>query len=365
MDGGDQEVPPGRRNLAPFRARLIADAPTLAITLVLFLLCLSLMASKGVYMAPSLFGMNAQLCLASAAVGLLLDMGWRLYKFRPASPTAFLKDHYLRPEFRNRVLAGVPMLLVFLVFMPFFSKMKSMIPLFNDYTWDPLFIAWDQALFFGRDGWEVLQPLFGYPAITALLAALYHLWFLLLYPGCLFFCFFRIDELTRRRFFLSFVLTWTVIGGAMATAFASVGPCFLEPLLGNPHFADQMAYLNAANGQFPVMTLKVQQMLVDWFHADARGLGSGITAMPSMHVSMAFLYFLAVRHLSKRAASFFLAFCVLIFIGSVHLAYHYAVDGIVSIAATAAIWWATRHVFAWWDRQRGEASRPATQPAVA
>lgn len=346
-------------------ARLWADAPTLAIAIALFALCVGLMASKNVYFGPSLFSLNAQLYLVSAMLMVAADAAWQLWRHRPAQPTAFLKALYFGAERRARLIAGLPMLGVLIVFMPFFSKMKAMIPLFNAYTWDEVFIAWDRALFLGHDAWEVLQPVFGFPLITAILALLYQLWFLLIYPGCLFFCFYQADDLTRRRFFLGFVLAWTVIGGAMATALASVGPCFLEPILGNTHFSAQMAYLNGANEQIPVMTLSVQQMLIDWFHADSRGLGSGITAMPSMHIAMAFLYYLAMRHVSKRAGQFFFAFFVLIFIGSVHLAYHYAVDGIVSVIVTSAIWWASKHLFAWWDRQALGAASHGRQPVTA
>ena len=365
MERDHTDSPAGQGNSGPFLARLAAEAPILLIATAIFLACLGVMAMNGIYAGPSCYGLNAQICLASAVVLLALDMVRGLRKARPASPLAFLRDRYLAPEYRARMLAGLPMLWVFIVFMPLFSRMKAMIPLLNEYTWDPVFIAWDRALFFGLDGWQVLQPVLGYPPVTAFLAVLYQLWFLLLYPGCLFFCFFRMDELTRRRFFLSFVLTWAVIGIVAATALASVGPCFMEPLLGNPHFAAQMAYLNAANQQVPILTLEVQQWLLAGFNADAGSLGSGITAMPSMHVSMAVLYFLTMRHISRRAAPFFLGFCVLIFIASVHLAYHYAVDGIVSAAATAAIWWGTKHFLAWWDRRRGKAFPTAARPAIA
>lgn len=120
---------------------------------------------------------------------------------------------------------------------------------------------------------------------------------------------------------------------------SSVGPCFVEPLLGNRHYAEQMAYLHQANETFPVMVLAVQQQLLDWQAQDMHGLGRGISAMPSMHVSLAFLFFLAIRQVSRRAGHFFFAFLIVIMVGSVHLGYHYAVDGYVSIITTAIIWW--------------------------
>jgi hypothetical protein len=45
-----------------------------------------------------------------------------------------------------------------------------------------------------------------------------------------------------------------------------------------------------------------------------------------------------MRKESRFAGLYFGIFTVIILIGSVHLAYHYAVDGYVSIAATWLIW---------------------------
>jgi hypothetical protein len=277
------------------------------------------------------------------------DSGWQLYKHRPDSPLAHLKARYTADWLTRPVKAGLPLLGVAIVLLPYFSKMKSAIPLFNDYTWDQTFIAWDRAIFFGYDAWEVLQPILGFPVVTAFLALLYQLWFLLLYPGVMFFAFAKIDRTVQRQFFLSYMLSWTLIGGLMATLLASVGPCFVAPLLGYDTFDAQMAYLNAANEHVPIMVLPVQELLLEWYSKAEDGLGSGITAMPSMHVAIAFLYWIAVCRISPKWGAAFGVFFAVIWISSVHLAYHYAVDGLVSVIAVAAIWTLSKWIIAGWD----------------
>lgn len=355
------------QNESEYLGRWRGEIPILAIGLALLAICTGLLASRGIYPGAGGILAGTQLFLVSILIFGALDIVRELYRHRPVSPLRHLKQRYSSPQLRERAMAGIPMLAVCIVLLPFFSKMKSAIPLFNEYTWDGTFIAWDRAIFFGHDAWEVLQPVLGYPIVTALIAVLYHLWLLLLYPGCLFLILVSMDETVRRQFFLSYVLSWTLIGGALATLFASVGPCFVGPMLGDHRFDDQMAYLNAANEQYPIMVLPVQQMLLDWHLANADGLGRGITAMPSMHVAIAFLFWLTMRKISRGAGRFFFAFFVITWIGSVHTAYHYAVDGLVSVVAVMAIWWVSRRIIAWWDAQelrRAQAAlRTNTVPA--
>lgn len=344
--------------------RWIGEAPIYAIALALFALCVALLASRGIVMVeagPVLA--NARLYLLAIVAWVSVDAGLHLARHRPAEPIAALHRRYAGPIAARRWAAGIPLLALCVLLMPFFSKMKSAIPLFNEYTWDARFGAWDRAIFLGHDAWQVLQPLVGYPPVTAALAVLYHAWLLLLYLGCLYFAFGAIDRTIRRRFFLTYVLAWSVIGGGVATVFASVGPCFVGPLLGDPSFDAQMAYLQAADAQLPVMTLPVQQMLLDWHLADTNGLGSGITAMPSMHVAIAFLFWIAARHVSPTAGRWLGAFFVAIWIGSVHLAYHYAVDGLVSVVLIALLWRASALIFRWWDA-RVAASAARIQPIL-
>lgn len=334
-----------------FRDLLWDDVPVLAIALALFCIELAIFLYNGIAVGLELAVVNARLYTAAGFAMLVIDMALLLIRNRPDRPTMFLIETYVRRLRSPVFLAALPIFAFVIVFMPFFSKMKSMIALFNDFSWDLAFIAWDRFIFFGYDAWEVLQPVLGYPYVTAALAVAYHLWMLLIYAGTLFFVFYQAAAGFRREYLLGFFLIWTVIGNVLATMLASVGPCFVGPILGMNTFDAQMAYLNKANETVPIMTLRVQELLLGWYHEGERGLGSGITAMPSMHVAMAMLFWLAVRRVSPAAGKLFFAFFVVIWVGSVHLAYHYFVNGLVSVVATLILWQLSQAIIRWWDAQ--------------
>jgi hypothetical protein len=343
-----------------FRERMRDDIPIATLTLAICIFCLLLLWRSGasIGFADSIY--NAELYLCCAGVLLAADILWALFKSRPERPLAFLGERYFKSGLYRHWLAALPMLAALIVFLPFFSDMKSLIPYFHPYSWDATLIRWDRALFFGHDAWRVLQPIVGYPLVTFAISTCYQVWILLIYAGCLYLCFWPIDPKVRRAFFMTFFLCWVVIGSIMATAFSSVGPCFVGPIFGNRHFEPLMAYLHAVDATYPILALNVQDLLLAWYRKSANGLGSGITAMPSMHVSIAFLFYLAMRHLSRVAKWLFFAFFVVILVGSVHLAYHYALDGIVSIAVTAVLWKLSWLFFAAYDRRR-----PAMPPPAA
>jgi len=349
----------------PLLAHVAGDVPIHLVAGILFVLCLGLILESGVgRTGVESIPQNARIYFDAAVTMLVVDTVWQLFRHRPTKPVRHLLDRYRQRLADPQALARLPLLVIAIAFMPFFSKLKSMIPLFNDFHWDPVFIAWDRALFRGQDAATALQPILGYPLVTSSLSFLYHAWVLQIYVGVLFFLFYRAARPATRQYFLSFVLIWTVIGFALATAFASVGPCFVGPIFGDTTFDAHMAYLQAADERFPVLTLNVQHQLLEWYREGKGGLGSGITAMPSMHVAMAQLTWLAVRRISRVAGWWFFAFFVIIWIGSVHLGYHYAVDGLISVIATTAIWAASGAVLRAWDRRptnalRGEVAVPA------
>ncbi|MBS0473697.1 MAG: phosphatase PAP2 family protein, partial [Proteobacteria bacterium] len=333
----------------------------IGITLILFEICAIVLATRGIAYHPSSLALNAQLYLSALGALLLLHMIRAFWRERPSSPLEMFQRNYLaNPVLLERFIAGLPILLMQISLLPFFSAIKSAIPTFHAYNWDTTFIAIDRALFFGHDPWRVLQPILGYAPITAALALIYTCWLALNYLGCAWILYAQCAETIRRQFFLCFALSWSVIGGVMATLFASYGPAFIGPMLGNSHYLMLRIYLRTVNEHIPVLTLPVQNMLLSHFRDSDSGLGSGISAMPSMHVAICFLFYLTAREISPRAGRWFLALLVVIWFGSIHLAYHYAIDGVVSVVAVAALWRLSGALIAWWDRRIGLAQPQPT-----
>lgn len=293
----------------------------------------------GAYMSLTDYAVNLNFYMIVIVGYICGAVTYLLVRFRPNEPTKFLFTSPNATRLWRNVALGLPSVVAVALFMPSFSLIKSSIPLITSFRWDDTFIALDQQIH-GTDPWRILQPVLGFPIITSLLAKVYHTWFLLIYCGSIFFAFLVEDRVLRYRFFFSYFAMWTIGGMAMAVGLASVGPCFLEPVLGNAQFADQMRYLYAANEVFTVNVLEVQEDILAWYETGNFGLGRGISAMPSMHVALAFLFYLAIRRISKAAGWFFGLFALLIQIASVHLAYHYAIDGYVSIILVGLIWWA-------------------------
>lgn len=305
------------------------------------LLAISSSRGFGANLSPALYATSAAVATPTFAVAFLL---WRtayiMIAVRPQRLTRHLIDDLrstaLAPE---RLLAALPIFLVLPVFMSMFSSFKVLIPTIQPFAWDATFAEWDRVLHFGRHPWEWLQPILGHPYVTAAVNFFYNLWFFVMYGVWMWQAFSTRDPALRMRYFLSFVLLWAILGTGLATLFSSAGPCYFGRVTGlaDP-YAGLMAYLNEASAHAPVWSLAVQESLWTDHLAGALGLGSGISAMPSLHVATAVLFALLGWQTSRRLGIGFTAFAVIIMVGSVHLGWHYAVDGYVSAVATVLIW---------------------------
>jgi membrane-associated phospholipid phosphatase len=230
----------------------------------------------------------------------------------------------------HALLTLLPMMIAFMV-------IKENIATINPFSWDRTFEHWDRALGYGRLPWEILQPAFDHPAITVALNVCYHLWFFVMFGVLIWQAFSAWTSALRMQFLLAFALVWLLGGAVLATVFSSAGPCFYDKLFPGPSpFAEQMNYLHSIGPDW-IWSLAVQD---DLWHSYVTGTGdiNGISAMPSLHVTVAVLIALFGWRVSPRLGIIFSGFAVAIFIGSVLLLWHYAVDGIAGAVIAWACW---------------------------
>ncbi len=267
---------------------------------------------------------------------------------RPASPvSALVADMKAYLGSPQRMAHGLPMVFVMVMFMYVFVQLKANIPILNPFAWDGAMVGWEAALHFGYQPWELMQPVLGFAPVTFLINLNYNAWFAVMWVVWVYFAFADATSQTRTRFFLTFFTAWIIGGGVMAIWFSSVGPCFYGPLGLSPDpFAAQMQYLRATNEALPIFAVNVQDLL--WAGYKEGGVIEGISAFPSMHNGTALLFALAGFKVSRTMGWILTAHAALIFIGSVHLAWHYAVDSYAAWALTLVLWWAMGHVARWW-----------------
>lgn len=259
------------------------------------------------------------------------------YRGSPAlALRAKLLDDILAPE---RVSNVVHAFLVNGLFFVGFLAIKKSIPALVPFSWDEAFMKADRALHFGYLPHDLLAPLFQVPWVTFLVNVNYNLWFVVLLACFFWQGFARQDSPLRQQFLLAYLLTWffgTCIAG---TVLSSAGPCFYGFVVpGENPYAGLMAYLKAANEFYPIWAVPTQETL--WqSHLDGQGPIEGVSAMPSMHVATTILFILLGFATRKRWLGwFFVGFSVSIFIGSILLGWHYAVDGYLGGLVALLCW---------------------------
>ncbi|MCK6262470.1 phosphatase PAP2 family protein [Vibrio sp. ZSDE26] len=345
----------------PKRKGYVTQWKSIKVTLLedKFIYVYALLSSVGIYLVLHL--MNVQLSYQYNAFSYLKSLAsmcyisfftWSAYYYgymlyhRVPSPLT----HYGRKvlSFFNPLSKAISFALLMLtlnITISSYSYLKSLIPDLHPFEYDLLFYQLDKWLHFGTSPWEWTHAVFSNQYATFIINFIYHLWFFFMWGSLLYFIIDRREKLIRNQYLLSFLLSWLLIGGISATILSSAGPCYMHLL--NPEHNDFLPLLDILTTQSrqlmeigfpPLWALDVQDMLwLKYLNRDG-GIGIGISAMPSMHVSIAVLMAMGSYRKNKTLGCFMWANALLIQIGSVHLAWHYAIDGYVSAIMTVIMW---------------------------
>lgn len=253
--------------------------------------------------------------------------GWKMAWMR------FRAGHFSASRFAGALLAGGAAAVV----INAYGSWKRVLPQVAPFSWDARFARWDSLLHGGRQPWEWLQPLLGHPGITTALDAVYFKWLPVFGAVIAWQAWSGRTEL-RVRFFFSVFFVWIVIGGVLATAFSSAGPCYFEHVVADANpYQNLLRYLDgiAATG---FHTRSIQAGLWTAYATNSATPYTGIAAMPSVHVAMPVLYALVGWSHSRLLGTLFALYAATVLVATVHLGWHYAIDGYASGVLVVA-WW--------------------------
>lgn len=274
--------------------------------------------------------------LTSVAVFALVELV-RLFRSRADNPTRALLA---------KLKGKLPILVFPAVILPLFlsgyTAAKSSIPTMVGFRYDALFANMDAAIF-GTDPWQITHAFIA-PLGTAVIAMIYGpVWIAVLAHSKA-----MVGLFASRRFAVTFytatLLTWFVGGFVFAYLLSAAGPIFTDLNGMEWRFVGLRANLVEDVGVGSAF-LSGPAYLMDGIGQDAYAAG-GISAMPSMHMAACSLYCLA-----SRGTRWFVPAClfwVVIFVGSVHSGYHYAVDAPVAAVIAYVAWRIARITTARW-----------------
>lgn len=281
------------------------------------------------------------------AIGWSLWREKRLHGAARQSLQALVAEAVRRRWISDRCISFLSPPLLFAVLMASFNTFKQRVLPQAGFGFDAAFAQLDRILFLGNDPWRVTHELFASPFATWAIDLTYHVWFAPMTLGVMACAFLPMSaDRLRYRYLISYGLLWIVGGSLLAFAVPAAGPCFQPTSLGSVagfeplvvRLAEQRDWLAAAAVPGGLTALHYQTALLDLFGQGELTMGAGISAMPSMHNGLATLFAIGAFQFSRSAGWAMTAYAALIWLGSIHLGWHYAVDGPVGALVAIAVW---------------------------
>jgi hypothetical protein len=272
---------------------------------------------------------------------------------RPKKPTVYLINDVLGILFSpQRIANALPVLIAVTCLLDIFSFIKTNITQVNPFSWDTTFMKLDRMIHFGYDPWRLLHPVLAHWQVSLALNIFYNLWFFIMYAVLLWIAFEKQQSVMHMQYLLAFFLCWIVGGSLLACIFSSAGPVYYGHVVPGPNpFIPLLKYLQTTNEHVTLWAVSMQSMLWQDYETGAKSFALGISAMPSMHNATTMLLAFFCWHSGPIMATVGGLYTLAIFLGSIHLGWHYAVDAYMAFILAALCWWMSGHIIRWYLRQ--------------
>lgn len=228
----------------------------------------------------------------------------------------------LRSVDRRRAVYVTSVILLAGLNMIAFMWVKPLLNYLVPFHADPFLADVDHAIFLGHDPWKLFAWL-NFP------------WSGLIYHQCWFALMILMllvvtiapPSPQKSAVMLSYFMLWSVVGPVVHTLMPAAGPIFYSRMGYGPRF----------DGLAPgPETQWVADYLWSIYSSQSFGAGSGISAMPSMHVTITVWMVIAVWMFARQFILPALAAASVIFFLSISLGWHYAIDGLIGAVAAIA-----------------------------
>ncbi len=274
---------------------------------------------------------------------ITLLAGWCWSVIRLHEPRTSAMHAMLSPERIAHLLSGMALMMALMFFQGTFTSIKNILPLLRGgFFYDRTLADVDRWLSFGTDPWLLLSGFSKSSVLRSFIDWNYSaLWFVICFGGLFYVVTSPRAAAVRVRYVSVFMVIWIVCGNIFAGFFTAVGPVFYHAVTGDTvRFAGLRQML--ASGDWASTAAAFQHYLWSLHESGTAGLGSGISAFPSVHVALISLNAFFVAEISPKAGFAAFAYVAFIMMSSVFLGWHYAVDGYASILVVALLYYGLR-----------------------